>query len=499
MGEGPAYPLDAIIAEIGSTTTVVTGLVGLNGKERQQGLSGKDGGGGPQVVGQGMAPTTATSGDVTVGLDAATRDLATSLGYSSVVWDEMLVASSAAGGLQMTVHGLVHEMTAKAAKEAALGAGAVVRMVTSGILSEQDLEEIAGICPNIILLAGGVEYGDRETVEENARRLADLMRREGLFAPVIFAGNVAARETARHALEGIAAAWVVVDNVYPKVDRLNVEPTRMAIQKVFEEHIVGAPGMDKVRRQARGKIMPTPGAVMAAARLLYQAIGDLLVIDVGGATTDVHSVTPGSDDTARISVGVEPLAKRSVEGDLGVFVNARNVAERIGEARLTQEFGVPVETLWQHLAPVPTTDLGRRFVLRLTQEAVLTAVDRHVGRIRSVFGPSGRIQIAEGKDLAQVRWIIGTGGALTRIPGAPEILGAVRRGRADPRLLPPGDARVAVDRRYLMAPLGVLAAHHPDAALKLLLESLDIGPDQGHNRVQGSSGEERSAWMQQTD
>jgi uncharacterized protein (TIGR01319 family) len=102
--------------------------------------------------------------------------------------------------------------------------------------------------------------------------------------------------------------------VYPRIDELNIDPTRKIIQQVFEEHIVAAPGMEKIRTMVAGKIMPTPGAVMNAALALYDEIGDLMAVDVGSATTDVHSVTEGSPEIQAMLTGPEPFAKRTVEG-----------------------------------------------------------------------------------------------------------------------------------------------------------------------------------------
>jgi uncharacterized protein (TIGR01319 family) len=108
------------------------------------------------------------------------------------------------------------------------------------------------------------------------------------------------------------------------------------IQDVFEEHIIHAPGMEKVRDIVSGPIVPTPGAVMEASKILKDVIGDLVTIDVGGATTDIHSVTDGSEEIMSILISPEPVAKRTVEGDLGVYVNMKNIVETIGEKNLVK-------------------------------------------------------------------------------------------------------------------------------------------------------------------
>lgn len=454
---------DVLIAEIGSTTTVVTAFGGL-----EDGV--------PYVLAQGKSFTTVTEGDVGKGLQAATRDLeaqvarASGRGAAKLTWDHMLATSSAAGGLRMTVHGLVYDMTVRAAKEAALGAGAIVKLVTAGKLTEFDLKKVRDIRPNIVLLAGGVDYGEKETAVHNARALAALC----LDVPVIYAGNVAAREEVADAFSGSGTQLVVVDNVYPGIDRLNVEPARKVIQEVFERHITGAPGMARIREMVDLDIIPTPGAVMEAAKRLYDAIGDLVVVDIGGATTDVHSVTEGTEEIRKYLVHPEPTAKRTVEGDLGVFVNARHVADMIGIEQLSRELGFDAGQALEDLSPLPEKGRQVALVKRLAAYATSTALARHAGEIRDSFGPAGRFKVAYGRDLTGVRWVIGTGGVFTRLPGGAEILRlAMAPGRTG-RLLPPATARALVDSKYIMAACGVLARRYPKQAVSLLRESLDV-------------------------
>lgn len=446
--------VDVLVAEIGSTTTVVNAFNGIHTES-------------PSFIGQGQAPTTVLDGDVTIGLKGAIDSLKRSLGARDFSYGELLATSSAAGGLKMTVHGLVYDMTAKAAKEAALGAGAIIHMVTAGRLRRLDLKKIQDIKPNIILIAGGLDYGERDTALENAEKIVEL----NLGIPVIYAGNVENQEEIREIFKDSNSKLYVVDNVYPKVDLLNVEPTRKVIQDVFEEHIVHAPGMTKVREMVTGPIIPTPGAVMEAAKLLKEDMGDLVVIDVGGATTDVHSVTEGSEEITRILLAPEPEAKRTVEGDLGVFVNMHNVVDRIGVEKLSEELGFDVRPLIENHKPIPETEEEKKFVERLTLEAVLTSIERHSGRIRRLYGESDKKSVAEGKDLTQVKYIVGTGGALTRLPARVEIMKKIAEHGKGVELFPTREAEILVDSHYIMASLGVLSKRYPEAALRLMKES----------------------------
>lgn len=452
--------VDVMVAEIGSTTTVVNAFHQINSKD-------------PVLLGQGNAPTSVLDGDVRIGLQGAVNDLRRKLEVDTLDYSEMLATSSAAGGLKMTVHGLVYDMTARAAKEAALGAGAIIHFVTAGKLRRTDLAKIKEIKPNLILLAGGVDFGERETAIYNA----ELIRSMGLKTPVIYAGNIENQEEIKLIFdEESGVKLYIVENVYPKIDDLNVEPARKVIQNAFEEHIIHAPGMEHVRDMVDGPIIPTPGAVMEATKLLYECIGDLIVLDVGGATTDLHSVTEASDEISRILVSPEPKAKRTVEGDLGVYVNMKNVIESIGgEEKLAEELkGIDIKRVMETYKAIPKTAEEVRFVERLTKEAVLKAVERHAGKIRYVYGPSGRTTLAEGKDLTQVKYIVGTGGALTRLPNRIEIMKSITESNTTGLNLYPGQhAKILADNDYIMASLGVLSKKYKDSAIKLLEKSLD--------------------------
>lgn len=446
--------VNVLVAEIGSTTTVVNAFNGI-------------GTGSPAFVGQGQAPTTVSEGDVTIGLKGAIEDLKGNLQADTLTWDDMLATSSAAGGLKMTVHGLVYDMTVRAAKEAALGAGGIIKMITSGRLRKTDLKKIQDIKPNIILVAGGVDYGERDTALYNMEMILSM----GLKIPIIYAGNIENQEEVRLMCEEADNQIYIVENVYPKIDTLVVEPTRKIIQDAFEEHIIHAPGMAKVRDLVKGPIIPTPGAVMEAAKVLREEIGDLIIFDVGGATTDLHSVTEGSSEINSILISPEPVAKRTVEGDLGVYVNVSHIVEKIGMDNLKKEFP-DAEELLENYKPIPKTDREKQFVERLTKEAVHTSLERHAGKLRYFYTASGKKTVAEGKDLTAIQYIIGTGGSLTRLPGKKEILESVKTLAKEHELYPTEAARVLIDEDYILSSLGVLSKSYLSDALYLMKNSL---------------------------
>lgn len=451
--------IDVLVYEIGSTTTLVNAFNGIDSDK-------------PRFLGQGQAPTSVLEGDVRIGLKAAIDDLAKNLGEYSVEYGVAFATSSAAGGLRMTVHGLVYDMTVKAAKAAALGAGAIIKHATAGIMSDYDIEDVRAINPNLILLAGGTDYGERETAIENAKKIVA----SGIKAPVIYGGNIQNHHIIKAIFEGSGIPLYITENVYPKLDLLNIEPARKIIHKVFEEHIVKAAGMEHVRDMVKGNIIPTPGAVMEAAQLLYNAIGDLAVIDIGGATTDVHSVTQGSDEIASIQTTPEPFAKRTVEGDLGMFVNAHNVIDLIGRDKLQKELGLDMDSVMRDYKPIPETEEQFKLTHRLALEAGKVSVERHAGALRYIYTPRGRQTIAEGKDLTKLKYLVATGGALTRLPEREQILKKIADSNENGMMLfpKPNVLKLLYDNDYIMASLGVLSKQYPETALSLMKQSLGI-------------------------
>lgn len=453
--------IDVLVAEIGSTTTVVNAFDHLESDN-------------PVFLGQGQAPTSVKEGDVNIGLQAAIEDMKKNLHIENekLEYTNMLATSSAAGGLRMTVHGLVYDMTVKAAKEAALGAGANIHLITAGKLSKVDMIKLDRIKPNIILIAGGVDYGERETALYNS----ELIAASDLNIPVIYAGNIAVADDVKLIFESYSKEknLHIVPNVYPKIDILNIEPTREVIQDIFEKHITEAKGMEKIREMVNGPIIPTPGAVMKASKILKDEIGDLVTIDVGGATTDIHSVTEGTEKVNKILVEPEPVAKRTVEGDLGVFINKKNIVDIIKIEKLEKELNMTPEDIEKFTnsdIAIPETEEHKRFIERLTKEAVIVSINRHAGGYRTYFG-SKSDTLAFGKDLTAVKWIVGTGGALTRLTAREEILNSISQFNRADKLLPTAEAKILIDNDYIMASLGVLSSLNKEAAIKLLLKSL---------------------------
>lgn len=451
--------VDVLVCEIGSTTTVVNAFDLENAT----------------YVGQGMYRTTVDS-DVTVGVSKAIEDLKNKLGVEELHYKEMFATSSAAGGLKMTVHGLVHDMTVTAAYEAAVGAGANIKHVTSGKLFRSDINRVKEINPNIILVAGGVDYGERETALHNAEEIAKLQ----LNIPVIYAGNCQNIEDVKliFADYNQEEYLFITENVYPRIDQLNVEPTRAIIQDTFEKHIIHAPGMDKIYEYVTAHLIPTPGAVLKASELLYEELGDLICFDIGGATTDLHSVSEGSEEYNKILIHPQPKSKRTVEGDLGVYVNKDKVVEYYEFEKLAaylQHTDEELKVLIDNYHVIPKSNEEIKLVTELAKTCVKMALERHAGKLSNQYLTGGAMQVAEGKDLTAVNSIICTGGALTKLPTRSEVINAIFELNAANKMYPSEGASIVYDNHYVMASCGVLSLTYPKEALRILNKSFNSG------------------------
>ena len=223
------------------------------------------------------------------------------------------------------------------------------------------------------------------------------------------------------------------------------------------------------------KIMPTPGSVMESTLNLYEKYGNLMTIDVGGATTDIHSIAIPSDDYREYLEG-ESLLKRTVEGDLGVFVNHQNVLKLFEKNDVIQRLNCTIgrfDELLDKYSYIPSSKMERSLVYELTQKCTHIALDRHVGDLRRVFTSSGQKIIPEGKDLTQIKKLIFTGGALVNLDNTEKIVyDYIKKNQT--KLLPTKKVNIYKDHDYIMASVGVLSLKYPEAAMKLLEKSLRI-------------------------
>jgi uncharacterized protein (TIGR01319 family) len=446
--------VDLLVAEIGSTTTVITAFDKINSKK-------------PKVIGQAEHYTTVKEGDVTIGIFKAIKNLEEKL-REKVNWEKFIASSSAAGGLKITVHGLVYDMTVKAAREAALGAGGVLKYVTSGKMKKRHIQNIKKYDPKMILLAGGVDYGEEETILHNAEMISEI----DIDVPIVYAGNVNVAEEAKELLESKGRKVIITENVYPNVDQLNVQPARKIIQELFSKNIIYAPGMEKIYDIVDEEIIPTPGSVMLTSELLSEEYEDVLIVDIGGATTDVDSVTKGDSEIQKIMLSPEPISKRTVEGDMGLFINADNVYNMLDKKELENKFD-DHEELMKKVSPYPNSERMEKFIAFMAKKCFSESIIRHAGSIKYLFGPNGRQKVAQGKDLTAIKYIFGTGGILTRSKHRKYIMESVKEIDKPNKLLPGKKVKLGYDKNYIFAALGVLSTIDKESAKNILLKDIE--------------------------
>ncbi len=393
-----------------------------------------------------------------------------------------LAASSAGGGLRVAAVGLVGDLTAAAARQAALNAGARVGTVLAGTLEDEQLDELRAARPEIVLFAGGTDGGQSELVVENARRLASAE----LATHFVVACNAQVAETVAGLLRSAGAEAEIAANVMPKLGELEIESAREAILRVFLEHVIGGKGLSASPEFERMVRMPTPEAVLEATRLLSRGteaipgVGDVLVIDVGGATTDVHSTRvveaamPGVEDPLL----PPPPTLRTVEGDLGLRAGAPGVfaadGGRIeGEARMDGEaIGRSVSLRSEDSKWIPDSAKEAELDRLLAISCATHAVRRHCGTMLLSRGEGGPpTLVRDGADLREVGRVLGTGGVFAHREDGSEILREALARRA-PRSLAPRDPDLDVDSNYVLAAAGLLATHDPEAAMRLLRHEL---------------------------
>jgi len=420
------------------------------------------------VVGTAERPTTSDT-DLADGLDAVCDDLAglrTRAADAEGPWADVLACSSAGGGLRLAVVGYERVVSAEAGYRVALSAGARLAHVTDGPLDDAQLAQLRESRPDVILLVGGTDGGNADVLLHNAKQLAsDLAPR----VPIVLSGNIEAADGARRRLRRGARTVLVTPNVLPRIGMLDPRPARDAIREVFIAHVIGGKHLSTRVDLSHLVRAATPDAVLSGVELLNEVVGDVVVIDVGGATTDVYSVLRPPDDDAGHHDIVDTLwASRTVEGDLGVRWNATSIVDvaqrdQVLSAAQVDELRAPARRRSEEPWFVPDSTAERDVDETLVGAAATIALRRHAR-------PQGTGDLRQpGKDLSTVRLVVGSGGVLRHAP-ADGALTVLRRGLSDLaggwRL--PAAPRVVVDRRYVLAAAGLLAHPHPAAARALL-------------------------------
>ena len=418
-------PALAVCADVGSTYTKVAVVDLADGA----------------LVGAAAHPTTVGT-DVLHGLDAAVEAAARGREIA-----QTFVCSSAGGGLRLAVVGYEELVTAQAGQRVALSAGGRVVHVAAGRLDAAGLRDLRAASPDVVLLVGGTDGGDAETVTHNATRLARARWR----TPVVLAGNADVRDALTALLAGAGVPVTATGNVLPRIGVLDPAPARAAIREVFLRHVIGGKKLSRGPRFASLVRAATPDAVLTAVELLADSgIGDLLVVDVGGATTDVYSALTQGESA---DVAGTLWRARTVEGDLGMRWSAPGVLAAARAERLAYDPGLDAAAARRAADPayVAVDDADDT---RIAALAATVALRRHA---------------RGGRDLRDVRLVVGSGGVLRHASpaAANAVLSAGLSDHAGGWAVPRAP-RVVVDTDYVLAAGGLLAADHPKAALSLL-------------------------------
>jgi uncharacterized protein (TIGR01319 family) len=464
--------IDTVIFDIGSTYTkgVVYGAQGY--------------------MARAQAPTTVE--DVEKGVKSVLDELSSLLQGHTFNPEDLFATSSAAGGLRMVAMGYMPRVTAKAAKEVSMASGAkILEIISNEESPEYRMEILKETAPDIILLAGGTDGGDEESLIDNARIIIE----SEIDAVVILAGNVRAQAEVEEILNQADYRVKCVPNVMPTIHQLNAEPAREAIHEEFIRQITRAPGLQSILNLiTNDKVIPTPGSVLLAAELLArgtfnaEGLGNLIVIDLGGATTDIHSILPEMEEMETEEKGLvltneKQVLYRTVEGNLGLRVSARGIVDTVGEEYILtkidreeklDELKDYVDKISDKPEYIAKNNLEKLFDRALAISAIEVALKRHAGYISQEFDPAmGTVPgTPVGRDLRDVETIIGVGGIFAHLPEE-EVEIIISEALSDPGIsLLPEDYNLYWDQKYSLFSIGVLADNYPDQAFKWGLQQL---------------------------
>jgi len=479
MTELDPAAINVILAtDCGSTTTKAILIEKIDGEYRQ--------------TYRGEAPTTVEepAADVTVGVVNAVTEVG-ELAGRRLIGDEgqiirpaqggqgcdiYISTSSAGGGLQMMVAGVVREMTAASAKRAALGAGAIVMDVIASNdkrLPHEQIQRIRELRPDMVLISGGTDGGTTTHVVRIAELIAPAKPQPRFGStykmPIIYAGNKQAASLVEKTF-GDDVALSVVPNLRPALERENLGPARDRIHDLFLEHVMAhAPGYHKLMGWTDAPIMPTPGAVGNILQTIAQRQGiNAVGVDIGGATTDVFSVFGGTFN-------------RTVSANLGMSYSISNVCAEAGMPMILR--WVPIDMDERELrnrvknkmirpTTIPQTLQSLQFEQAVAREALRLAYIQHKEFATTLKGVQQQRTVGDvfsqetgGQTIVDdmaLDLLVGSGGVLSHAPRMQQTAAMLIDAFG-----PQGITTLAKDSIFMMPHLGVLAQVHPAAALEV--------------------------------
>ena len=434
-----------------------------------------------EIIGTAQSPTTVET-DIGNGLLNARMRLESRTGPLPNV-TAIRACSSAAGGLRIIVSGLVEELTAKAARLAALGGGGKILKVLSRKITNADLEFIECAQADLFLLTGGTDGGEENCILYNAKLLAE----SNLSCPILIAGNRNAVDECYAILANAGKQAQICPNVLPRLDELNIRPVQDQIRKTFLAQIVHAKGLSRMESVMEDIAMPTPVSVLKALTLLSKGtettpgFGPLIAVDLGGATTDVYSIADGMPMTTNTFLKglIDPVEKRTVEGDIGMRISIHGIRDAVGVERIARiadatpdEVQAWADAVTANHDRLPQTEIEIRLDRAFAAAAVQTATIRHAGTIEETYTPTGPVFVQEGKDLRSVKKIIFIGGALIHASEPRMIADYATYSREYPKSLRPQEIELYVDKKYILSAMGLLSEIDPELALHIMKKEI---------------------------
>lgn len=394
-----------------------------------------------------------------------------------------LASSSAAGGLRMAVIGLTKSLSFMAGESAALGAGAKAVANYMGKLDENDISELESSNAEIVLFAGGYEHGNRTMVLHNAKMLSESKLR----IPIIYCGNSDVAADIRRMMKVRGKQCFIVENMIPRPGEKNVEPVQEVIRNLFLQRITDMKGFHEVKKKFDNEFVPTPKAVLSAGSLLstgtekQAGFGQLMIVDVGGATTDVYSMNQNKSYCGAKMTGLEePFEKRSVEGDLGMRESSEGVLTNEYIDETAARVGISTDEVKKSVAKrmedhdfLPDSETERKIDDCIAAIAIRTAARRHAGYVRESYTMKCNM-FQFGKNLSEISTVIGTGGILVFNPNAAALLKEIEKKENDDNILLPEKVRTYIDTDYVLFAAGLLRETDEETAFAIMKNSLKL-------------------------
>lgn len=381
-------------------------------------------------------------------------------------YDIILGCSSASGGLKVVVVGFSENLTTKAARLASLSSGARILGSFFYKLKDEDLEEIKKLNPDIIVLSGGTNRGNKDNIIYNADRLKNFK------IPIVVCGNVAANEEIENIFRNSNTKYEITENVMPKTGHINYIPLRTKISDIFIKEIAKAKGIEKLSKSFK-EFIPTPISVQKAiSNYVKFKKEDTMSIDIGGATTDIHSICKSYSGEENIISPLidEPYEKRTVEGDMGMRYSALAIYESVGNEEFLKYNVVNAyeKCKYRFLHPdyLPDTKEEIYFDKVLAKIAVKTSLKRHIGYLKEERTKNRYIYRQFGKDLRSVKNFIATGGVLINSKDAKEILEEINI--IDDKFLKPKNLKYFLDEEYILSACGLMALVDEEVSYKII-------------------------------